>query len=311
VPNLSVITLAALLLPGVALAHVPGEIPKDDSTLVLSALLLISALLYAGGLLRLWPHVHARGQLWWRALAFVAGWSTLVAALLSPLDRAASGSFAWHMVQHEVLMLIAAPLLVIGRALPTFLWALPPRARVTVGLATKAGWLRSCWNVLTAPLSAWLLHAAALWLWHAPALFNAAVTNATVHDWQHATFLVTALIFWHALLHKSARARHGMALLYLFTTTIHTGVLGALLTFAGRPLYSTLDAGLREASALSALEDQQLGGLIMWVPGSLVYVAAALWLAARWLRVLDEGGGSPRGPAANPSSSPPLVSPRF
>jgi cytochrome c oxidase assembly factor CtaG len=236
---------------------------------------------------------------------------TLVIALLSPLDRAATGSFAWHMVQHETLMLIAAPLLVIGRALPTFLWALPHRARLRVGLATRAGWLRGAWNTLTAPLSAWLLHAAALWLWHAPALFNAAVTNATVHDWQHATFLVTALIFWHALLHKSARARHGMALLYLFTTTIHTGVLGALLTFAARPLYSTLDAGLREASALSALEDQQLGGLIMWVPGSMVYVAAALWLAARWLRVLDEGATLRQGATVKPSSTSPAVSPRF
>lgn len=310
-PNLKTITLGILLLPGVARAHVPDGLEEDNSTLVLTALLLISGLLYAGGLLRLWPHVHARGQLWLRALSFVAGWMTLVGALLSPLDRAASGSFAWHMVQHEALMLIAAPLLVIGRALPTFLWALPHRARLAVGLATKATWLRRAWNTLTAPLSAWLLHAAALWLWHAPALFNAAVTDPAVHDWQHATFLATALIFWHALLHKGARARQGMALIYLFTTTIHTGVLGALLTFAGRPLYSTLDAGLREASALSALEDQQLGGLIMWVPGSLVYVAAALWLAARWLRVLDEGGGARQASAANPSSTPPVVSPRF
>jgi putative membrane protein len=311
VPHLRIIALATSLLPTAALAHVPGEVQQENSTLVLTALLLISGLLYAGGLLRLWPHVHARAQLWWRALAFVAGWSTLVAALLSPLDRAAGGSFAWHMVQHETLMLIAAPLLVIGRALPTFLWALPHRARLTVGLATKAGWLRGSWNTLTSPLSAWLLHAAALWLWHAPVLFNAAVTNPTVHDWQHASFLVTALIFWHALFHKSARARHGMALLYLFTTTIHTGVLGALLTFAGRPWYSTLDAGLREASALTALEDQQLGGLIMWVPGSMVYVAAALWLAARWLRALDDGDGARNAPVVNPSSTPPVVSPRF
>jgi putative membrane protein len=301
------------LLPVIAAAHVPGEIQEDDSTLLLSGLLLLSAVLYAGGFLRLWPHVHARAQLWWRAASYLAGWLTLVAALLSPLDRAANGSFGWHMIQHETLMLVAAPLLVIGRALPTFLWALPHRARVAAGHATRAGWLRGTWNGLTSPLSAWLLHAAALWLWHAPVLFNAAVTNATVHDWQHATFLVTALVFWHALLHKSARARRGLALLYLFTTTIHTGVLGALLTFAGRPLYATLDAGLREASSLTALEDQQLGGLIMWVPGSIVYVAAALMLAARWLRdlgVRDTTRESP-GPADTPSSTPPMASPRI
>ncbi|HUQ12612.1 MAG TPA: cytochrome c oxidase assembly protein [Steroidobacteraceae bacterium] len=308
-PNLRPVAFIALVLPAAAMAHVPGEIQEDHSALVLSGLLLLSAVLYAGGFLRLWPHVHARAQLWWRAVAYVAGWMTLVVALLSPLDRAASGSFAWHMIQHETLMLIAAPLLVIGRALPTFLWALPHGARVSAGHATKASWFRGAWNRLTSPLSAWLLHAAALWLWHAPALFNAAVTNATVHDWQHATFLVTALIFWHALLNKSARARRGLALLYLFTTTIHTGVLGALLTFAGRPFYATLDGGLREASSLSALEDQQLGGLIMWVPGSIVYVAAALILAARWLSALD-GHGAPRS-TDRPSSTPPLASPRI
>ena len=131
-----------------------------------------------------------------------------------------------------------------------------------------------------------------------------------MHDWQHASFLVTALIFWHALLHKGARARPGMGLLYLFTTTIHTGVLGALLTFAPRPLYATLDSGLRDAAALSLLEDQQLGGLIMWVPGSLVYVGAALWIAAHWLRSMERRDAA-FGPADSTSSSPPLASPRF
>lgn len=189
-------------------------------------------------------------------------------------------------------MLVAAPLLVIGRALPTFLWSLPHRARVRAGHATRTAWLRSTWNALTTALSAWVMHAAALWLWHVPAFFNAAVTSTAVHDWQHATFLVTALVFWHALLRKGAQASRGLALVYLFTTTIHTGVLGALLTFAPRPLYATLDPGLRDALGPTALEDQQLGGLIMWVPGSIVYVAAALLLAAQWLRSLEVSSAS-------------------
>jgi putative membrane protein len=267
-------------------AHVPGEVLEDRSTLMVSALLLLALIWYAGGFLRLWPHVHARGQLYARGLSFSAGWAVLSAALLTPLDQKAAGSFAWHMIQHEVLMLVAAPLLVIGRALPTFLWALPHRSRLGLGQATRAGWLRRLWGGLTAPMSAWLLHAAALWLWHVPAFFNAAVTRGAVHDWQHATFLGTALIFWHALLRPGSRASRGMSLLYLFTTTVHTGVLGALLTFAPRPLYATLDTGLR-TPGLSALEDQQLGGLIMWLPGSLVYVGFALWLAAGWLRDIE------------------------
>lgn len=307
--NLTRGTVVSLLLwPAGALAHVPGEIQEDSTTLLVSGLLLASALLYAGGLLRLWPHVRARRELYGRAAAFAAGWGVLAVSLLSAVDRAAASSFAWHMVQHESLMLVAAPLLVIGRALPTFLWSLPHDARVSVGLATRAGWLRGPWKALTSPLSAWLLHALALWGWHVPAFFNAAVTQRGVHDWQHVSFLVTALIFWHALLHKSARASRGLALVYLFTTTIHTGVLGALLTFAPRPLYATLDPGLRDASSLTALEDQQLGGLIMWVPASIVYVGAALLLIAGWLRALE---GRDPGPRRDSSSSSPFASPRF
>jgi cytochrome c oxidase assembly factor CtaG len=219
----------------------------------------------------------------WRAAAFATGLSVLALALLSPLDALASRSFALHMVQHEVLMLAAAPLLVLGRGLPTLLWALPHAARLAAGRATRASWLRASWNLVTTPIAAWLLHAAALWIWHFPPFFNAAVANGAVHDWQHVSFLITALIFWHALLRHSTKDARGIAIVSLFTTTIHTGLLGALLTFARTPLYTTFDHGLLAYGSLTALEDQQLGGLIMWVPGALVYVGAALALLAGWL----------------------------
>jgi putative membrane protein len=282
---------SALSLP--AFAHAPPADGGSSPGWVMVAL-LVAALWYSLGVRRLWPHTRARRVLAWRAAAFGAGWLALTAALLAPLDEAAQRSFAFHMIQHEVLMLIAAPLLVIGRGLPTFLWALPAAARRVAGRATKRSWLKRSWSALTAPLSAWLLHAAALWLWHLPAFFNAAVVNATIHDWQHSTFLATALVFWHALLRHGAHGARGMALLYLFTTTIHTGVLGAMLTFAPRPFYRTLDPGLFDATGLTPLEDQQLGGLIMWVPGALVYVSVALVLAARWLRALDTSSEAAR-----------------
>jgi putative membrane protein len=271
------------MCPALAAAHSPSQAAAGGFPVTLAVLLALSVLLYARGLARLWEHVHARRELVWRAVAFSVGLLTLGVALLSPLDLLANRSFAAHMVQHEALMLISAPLLVVGRALPTFLWALPHDARLRVGRATKAIWLRRSWDVLTAPLTAWWLHALALWLWHAPRFFNAALASPLVHDWQHASFLVTALIFWHALLRHAAHAARGMAIVYLFTTTIHTGVLGALLTFARQPLYAGLDQGLGEYFGLTALEDQQLGGLIMWVPGALVYVGVALLLLARWI----------------------------
>ncbi len=280
----------ALLLamwPAWAQAHSGEAGDASLGSVLVVVLLAVAAVMYGAGFMRLNAHVHARREWWWRASAFALGWVLLALALLSPLDAAAGRSFALHMVQHEVLMLVVAPLLVVGRGLPTFLWSLPHDARLAVGRATRWPWVRSAWDSLTSPFSAWLLHALALWLWHVPQFFNAAVVNGAIHDWQHATFLLTALIFWHALLRAGRQAARGMGLVYLFTTTIHTGVLGALLTFAPRPLYATLDAGLRDATALTPLEDQQLGGLIMWVPGALVYVSVALLLAVRWLRALE------------------------
>jgi putative membrane protein len=272
-----------------AWAHAPTAVERPSPSLAI-VLLLIAAVGYAAGLARLRPHVHARRELGARAWAFGAGWGVLAIALLSPLDAAAGRSFAAHMVQHEVLMLVAAPLLVLGRGLPTLLWALPHAGRIVVGRLTKRRGVRGFWNALTAPLTAWLLHGAALWLWHAPPLFNAALGDGALHHWQHATFFVTALLFWHALLRHGAHPARGAAIFYLFTTTVHTGVLGALITFAHTPLYAPFDYGLLQPGALTPLEDQQLGGLIMWVPGALVYVGVALALLARWLR---ESAGAP------------------
>jgi putative membrane protein len=264
-------------------AHSPARPDNAANLGVVVALLLLAAVAYGTGIVRLRPHARARRELARRCIAFAAGWLALAAALLSPLDALAATSFAAHMVQHEALMLIAAPLLVLGRGLPTMLWALPYDARISVARGTRASWVRRSWGVLTAPFMAWLLHATALWAWHAPPLFNAALASGGIHDLQHASFFVTALLFWHALLRHGAHAHRGAALLYLFTTTVHTGVLGALLTFAHAPLYAPFDAGLRAWGTLTPLEDQQLGGLIMWVPGALVYVGVALTLLARWL----------------------------
>jgi putative membrane protein len=238
--------------------------------------LLLAALLYARGLRNL------RKRVGWRQIGFAGGLLVLTLALLSPLDRWSAELFAWHMVQHEALLLIAAPLLVLGAPLPIFLWGLPARWRSGVVFAVQRPAVRRSWRFLLHPASACLFHAGALWLWHAPALFNAALLNRGIHDIQHLSFLISALVFWAALFEQRARDQQGAAILYLFVTTVHSSVLGALITFAARPWYS---AYLQTPYhwTLSALEDQQLGGLIMWVPGSMVYVGAALALLARWI----------------------------
>jgi putative membrane protein len=195
--------------------------------------------------------------------------------------------FSAHMTQHEVLMLVAAPLLVLGRPLIAFLWALPLNWSRRLGNVAKVGWINRLWRTLTIPLVAWLAHAIALWVWHIPLLFEAVLHNEAVHTAQHLSFLLSALLFWWALIHGPQGATgYGAAVLYLFTTSIHSGLLGALITFAGSVWYPSY-VGLTSSWGLTPLEDQQLGGLIMWIPAGLVYVIAGLALFAGWMREAD------------------------
>jgi putative membrane protein len=144
--------------------------------------------------------------------------------------------------------------------------------------------VRASWRWFTLPLVAFALHALALWLWHVPAAYQATLRSNLAHTAQHASFLGTALLFWWMVLHsRGARAAHGPAIFCLFATVLHTGVLGALLTLAPTVLYPDYVPWTR-AWGLTPLEDQQLGGLFMWIPGGLAYVAAGLALLADWLR---------------------------
>jgi putative membrane protein len=276
--RLIALCLAACAMP--ALAHTVGQPAAAWGEFWALAPLLASGLAYAHGLRRLWRSAgRGRGINRRKASAFFLGWAVLCAALLPPLDPLGARLFSAHMVQHELLMLVAAPLIVAGRPLAVWGWALPGPMRTALpGLLHRPAVLGP-WHALTSPFSAWALHALALWAWHLPSLFTAALESAVVHAAQHLSFLLSATLFWWALMHKGAR---GMTLIYLFSTMLHTGALGALLVVSRTPWYPVYGTGA-QAWGLSPLADQQLGGLIMWVPGGLVYVAAAVFLAARWL----------------------------
>ena len=215
---------------------------------------------------------------------FLAGWLVLALALTSPLHALGQRLFSAHMIQHELLMVVAAPLLVLGRPGRVWLRAFPRRfARAAVRRGRALGG-EALFEALVQPGVATLLHALALWIWHVPRLFVATRTSEWAHAAQHASFLLTAALFWHALVFGRRRqAGYGVAVLCLFFTAMHSGALGALLTLGSSPWYAG-SATLALAWGLTPLEDQQLGELIMWVPGGLAYVAAALWLFARWLR---------------------------
>jgi cytochrome c oxidase assembly factor CtaG len=204
--------------------------------------------------------------------------------MVSPLHPLGGALFSAHMVQHELLMALAAPLLVLGRPVIPLLWALPIGWRRAAGAAVRGGPLRGAWRVLSAPFAAWLLHGAALWLWHLPGPYQATLASDALHTLQHASFLGTALLFWYALFHgRQGRMGRGAAVFYLFATAMHSGGLGALITFARHPWYPAYGAAAA-AWGMSPLEDQQLAGLIMWIPAGVSYLVAGLALVAASMR---------------------------
>ena len=250
-----------------------------------AAILAVSLWFYLRGVQRLWRAASpGRGIARGEVACFIAGWMVLAAALMPPVHTLGEMLFSVHMVEHELLMAVAAPLLVLGRPLIAFLWALPQSARRDLGSLSRARAVHRVWLFATSALVAWMIHALALWVWHLPALFWAALARELVHSLQHVCFLGAALLYWTSLL----RLRHdaesrGAAVISLFATSLHSGILGALLTL-GTVSWYPLYGGRSAAWGLTALEDQQLAGLVMWVPGGFVYMGAALAFAAMWLK---------------------------
>ncbi|AZO28728.1 cytochrome c oxidase assembly protein [Mesorhizobium sp. M1B.F.Ca.ET.045.04.1.1] len=276
--------LSVVLAPTAQFAHGWDQEADGWSLSAVTIILLgIALLLYAAGVARLWRRAGmGRGVTWWRLACFATGWALLVVALMSPLHELGERLFTAHMVEHEVLMVVAAPSLVLSGPLGVMLWAFPPAVRRS--LASARWWpLRSAWRGLTEPASATILHGLALWLWHMPILFDAALTSEPVHWLQHFSFLASALLFWWALLNGHSRRRgYGASVFYLFFTSMHCGLLGAVLAMSGSDIF-TANSSAAAQWGLTALEDQQLGGLIMWVGAAAFYLAAALILAGLWI----------------------------
>jgi cytochrome c oxidase assembly factor CtaG len=270
---------AALLVPAAAAAHTPGAAAGSTPWTLDPAVtlpLLAGLALFVAGDLRLRARLRrSTPELDRRAGLFAAGWLVLAAALTSPLHAAGERSFAAHMIEHELLMLAAAPLLVLSRPLAVMLWAFGADHRRLLGAAARSRPLAAAWRALTRPLTATVAQAAALWLWHAPAAFDRALSSDAWHVAQHLSFLVSALLFWSAMLHPRRRA-YGAAALCLFATSVVSGALGALMAFAQSPWYAGYVQLGMSPYGLTPLEDQQLAGLLMWAPGGLVHAGAAL-----------------------------------
>ena len=272
--------LLLCILPSTANAHGDGEVTWTFDPCV-TVPLLLSGGLYALGTGRLWRRAGlGRGIRFWQPACYAAGWLCLAGALVSPLHSFGEHLFTAHMIEHEIIMACAAPLLAFSRPIGALLWSFPPSIRHQLGRLGRSRKLRTAWVAATLPLPATIVHGAVIWLWHAPPLFDAAVANLAVHRLQHLSFLVSALAFWWAL---ARRADRGAATVHLFVTMVHTTLLGVLLALSPRVLFlrQTADA---THWGLTPLQDQQLAGLVMWVPAGAVYAGAAMAFAALWIR---------------------------
>jgi cytochrome c oxidase assembly factor CtaG len=241
--------------------------PWDAAVLLLLGIL---ALLYVAGsrvLATRHSHVH-----WRERLFFWTGWLALVISVAPPLDAAAAHTLSAHMLQHELMMIIGGPLIAAGRPMIPALWALPAAVRAMP-------W----WRVQPSVTVAAVLHAVAVWIWHAPVLYQAAVLNEGVHVVQHASFVLTAGLFWWTLIYgRYGRAAYGASALYVFVTMVHSGVLGAILALSGSPFYG-LYVQRASAAGVDPTADQQVAGLYMWIPAGIVLTLAGLSFVFVWL----------------------------
>jgi putative membrane protein len=306
-PHLIVTALLGVaLLPGAAHAHpVTLAVPAPAPDPLAMALLLLAAGLYARGIRRAWDRAGTgRGVSRLRAAAFALGWLTLAIGFLSPLHEAAEHSFAAHMLQHALLVVVASPLLAIGGGWTALGWSAPGLARRSARLL-RAAPVRPAASWIASPTGAALCHGGALWVWHWPPLYALAVTSAPVHAAQHLVLLGTGVVFWWALL--EGRRHRGAALAWLLITTVHTAILGAALALAPEPLYAPYRAAL-PGQGMTPLEDQQLAGIIMWVPMGIAYLIGAVALVAGGLRESERRSERrmPRPPGR--LGAPPLAS---
>jgi putative membrane protein len=285
-----------IVLVPMTLAHAPVARSELWSSWrpdpLILAILVLTALLYRSGL----AHLGRRRRQLVRPVhvaAFAGALLALAVALASPLELAASSVFTAHMVQHLLLMLVVAPLLVCGRPVVVLGQAMPLRGRRMIVRFRAHRFVRSARDALLYPVSAWAIAVVVLWAWHLPALYEAALRRDALHVLEHASLIATSVLVWALAL---GRARRSLAIPaasgLLLATALQSGALGAVLALAQRPLYP-IHASVAPSWGLTPLEDQQLAGGLMWVPPGIVYVVVIAGLLARWLGSFEAPDGEP------------------
>lgn len=247
---------------------------------------MLSAVLYAAG----WWRLRRRAPRHvgpWRAVLALTAWGSIALALLSPLDRLAHTLFVAHMTQHMLLIVVAAPALLLADPFPLIVWGLPRAVRrATPRWLRRQALVGRLWRALTPLPLAWLAYALILWLWHLPLAYDSALGDRLLHDVQHVTLFVGAILFWWPVIdpapHFRAAAPYGRRIVYLLLAAFQMAGLGLLLTLSPWVLYPSYAAEPRRVD-LSAADDQVWGGIVMWGVGGAIDMFAVLMLLWRFL----------------------------
>lgn len=215
-------------------------------------------------------------------VSFASALTLLYLSDRGPLHTLAEGSLAGHMTQHMILLL-AGGLLAAGRAGLPLALATPHRVRRWLGrqrASRLGGWLRRPLNVAVVVAA---IHTAVLWFWHLPRPFQAAVESPALHLTEHASLVLASWLMWSTVVSANRADRHAaVALFLLFTTAMAASALAAALTFASEPIYPPA------AADIDPLTDQQLAGLVMWVPMDVVVLVIAGTIILRWLAKVEQ-----------------------
>ena len=250
----------------------------------------VMTVIYALGAARVWKTAGLdRGLKLWQASAFLTGIVVTGLALAGRVDALVDEFFAAHMIQHMILIFISAPLFVLSGVPQAFFWALGGRASHRLAhFWGRQKRLRRAWEWLSGVWPAWALFTFDLWIWHAPPLYQAAVESNLVHAVEHLGFLFTAMLFWWTILAEfRSRVRGGAGLLALIFAMLQMGLLGALIALSPGVIYPDYHGGVLLGMQLTALGDQQLAGLVMWLPGGIIFLFLIAGYGMLWLEKLE------------------------
>ncbi|MCA9949261.1 MAG: cytochrome c oxidase assembly protein [Anaerolineales bacterium] len=268
-------------------------------------LLFVMGGLYVTGWIRLRKRTYVSRRrnrphlvVWWRLIAYLSGLILVGVALMSPIDVLSQQLFFMHMIQHLLLIMIAPPLLMIANPMPFLLWGLPTRWRHKAGrvlsyLLHRESSTRNLVVKLTAPGIIFMFWIISVIGWHDPTLYNAALRYEIIHDIEHLFFFAAGMLFWWHVTGAGPRLHKQFGIVarivFVLAAVPPNMFLGIVLAFASVPIYSYYE-GVPRLWVNDVVIDQTIGGVIMWIPGSMMYIIAVLILLTK---LFDQEGHKP------------------